>query len=141
VVRSLVCLGEPDRAVLDSFEEPHLLVRFAEGSAVLGPFVEPGATACVRCTDGHLAERDPAWPLLLEQYARLGGTDRADGVPEPLDAALAALCLAWATRDLAAHAEGRQPLSSERTLRIAPDLVEVETQYWPRRPDCGCAAG
>lgn len=139
LVRALVCVGEPDRRLLDAFEEPHLLVRFVEGAGVVGPFVEPGATACVRCTDGHLAQRDPAWPLLLEQYSRLGDADRADGVPEPVDAALASVCLAWATRDLAAYAEGGTPVSRGRSLRIRPDLVEIETQDWPRRPECGCA--
>ncbi len=139
VVRALVCLGEPDRRTLDEWEEPHLLVRFVEGDGFVGPFVEPGRSACVRCADAHLADRDPAWPLLLEQYARLGGADRADGVPEPVDAALAAVCLAWAARDLATHAEGETPLTCGRTLRIAPSLVEVETQDWPQRPDCGCA--
>lgn len=141
VVRALVCVGEPDRSVLDSFEEPHLLVRFAEGDAVVGPFVEPGVTACVRCTDGHLADRDPAWPLLLEQLTRISGTERADGVPEPVGAALAAFALAWVARDLAAHVEGQEPVTRGRTIRIRPDLVELETQEWPRRPDCGCATG
>jgi bacteriocin biosynthesis cyclodehydratase domain-containing protein len=139
VVRVLVCIGEPDRRLVDAWTEPHLLVRFVEGDGVVGPFVEPGATACVRCADAHLAERDPVWPLLVEQYARLGDADRADGMPEPVDAALAAVCLAWAVRDLTTYLEGGRPVSSGRSLRITPSLVEVESQDWPRRPDCGCA--
>ena len=141
VVRVLVCVGEPDRRLLDPWTEPHLLVRFVEGDGVVGPFVEPGTTACVRCADAHLTSQDPAWPLLVEQYARFGDTDRADGVPEPVDAALAAVCLAWAVRDLTTYLEGGRPSSSGRSLRIPPSLVEVEAQDWPRRPDCGCTEG
>ncbi len=140
VVRVLVGVGEPDRRRLDGWDEPHLVVRFIEGDAVVGPFVVPGETACLRCVDAHLAERDPAWPLLLEQYSRLAGADRADGVPEPVDAALAAVCLGWATREVASYLEGDSPLSRGRSLRIGPGLVEVESQDWPRHPACGCAS-
>jgi bacteriocin biosynthesis cyclodehydratase domain-containing protein len=138
VVRALVSVGEPDRRVVDSWDVPHLLVRFVEGHAVVGPFVEPGTSACLRCADAHLAELDPAWPLLLEQYSRLGGADRVDGVPEPVDAALAAVSLGWAARDLASYVEGETPVSTGRTLRLDPSLVAIEAQDWPQRHDCGC---
>jgi hypothetical protein len=139
VVRALVCVGEPDRGILDEWDEPHLVVRFVEGRAVVGPFVERGTTACLRCADAHLTETDPAWPLLLEQYSRLAGLDRADGLPEPVDAALAAVALGWATRELATHAEGGTPLTRGLSLRLDPGLVDVECQDWPQRTDCGCA--
>ena len=48
---------------------PHLLVRLTEGRAVVGPFVVPGATACLRCLDAHCTDADPSWPLLVRQYA------------------------------------------------------------------------
>ena len=138
-VRVVVAVGEPDRRLLDTFDEPHLVVRFVEGDAVVGPFVERGETACVRCVDAHLTEADPAWPLLVEQSARFGGADRSDGVPEPVDAALASVALGWAARELAAHVDGDTPETSGRSLRLRPGLLEVETQEWPRRADCGCA--
>ena len=141
VVRALVCVGEPDRSVLDGWEEPHLLVRFVEGTGVVGPFVVRGVTPCLRCVDAHLADQDPAWPLLLEQYARLGDADRADGVPEPVDAAVAASCLAWAARDLASYAEGETPYTLGQSLRIGRDLGDIGVQTWQARPDCGCWTG
>ena len=140
-VRAVVAVGEPDRRLLDGVEEPHLLVRFVEGDAVVGPFVEPGETSCLRCVDAHLTREDSAWPLLVEQLARLGAADRADGVPEPVDAALAAVALGWATRELASYVDGETPVTSGQSLRLRPGLIEVETQEWPRSPECGCAPG
>ena len=141
VLRVLVAVGEPDRSIVDAWREPHLVVRFVEGHAVVGPLVLPGETACLRCVDAHLSDGDPAWPLLLEQYARHGGgTDRADGIPEPLDPALAAVSLGLAVRQLATYAEGGDPDTVGASLRLAPDLAVTELQEWPRHPDCGCDA-
>lgn len=138
-VRVVVAVGEPDRRLLDGFEEPHLLLRFVEGEAVVGPFVEPGDTCCLRCIDAHLTREDRSWPLLVEQLARLGGADRADGVPEPVDAALASVALGWAAREVASYVDGETPYTSGQTLRVLPGLLEMETQEWPRSPECGCS--
>lgn len=137
----LVGVGEVSRAKLDPLLQdgrPHLLLRFCEGVAVLGPLVVPGVTACLRCVDAHLAAGDPAWPLLVEQHARVTRTDRLDGVPEPVDAALANVAVGWMIRDVAAYAEGRRPLTWSSTLRLTEQLTEVETRVWPAHPRCGC---
>lgn len=141
-VRVLVGVGEPRRERVDELVrdgEPHLVVRLLEGRAVLGPFVVPGRTSCLRCTDAYLTEADPAWPLLVEQYARATSHDRADGVPEPVDAALAAVAIGWAARDVATHVEGGLPSSWSTTITLAPDLSEVSRRTWPAHPHCGCA--
>jgi bacteriocin biosynthesis cyclodehydratase domain-containing protein len=141
-VHVVVAVGEPPRDALDERTEhavPHLLLRFVEGRAVVGPFVTPGSSACLRCLDLHRTDTDPAWPLLREQYSRLTRHDRADGVPEPVDAAMAAVATGWAVRDIAAHLFGRSPVTRSRTLTLSSDLVEVVLQDWPQRPDCGCA--
>jgi bacteriocin biosynthesis cyclodehydratase domain-containing protein len=135
-------VGEPPRTLLDdhvSHRRSHVLLRFVEGRAVVGPFVSPGRTACLRCLDLHRAEADPAWPLLVEQYTRATRLDRADGVPEPVDAALASVATGWVVRDVTALLGRTAPLTSSRTLTITADLVEVVIQDYPRRPDCGCA--
>ena len=140
-VVALVGVGEPPRELTDPLVREgtaHLVVRLAEGRAVLGPFVVPGRTACLRCLDAYLTEHDPAWPLLVEQYARATRADRSDGIPEPVDASLAALATAWAARDLASYAEGATPGSFSSTVRLAPRLETIETRQWPRHPDCGC---
>lgn len=140
-VVALVGVGELPRELADPWVRdgtPHVVVRLTEGRAVIGPFVVPGETACLRCIDAHLTDHDPAWPLLVEQYARATCWDRPDGIPEPVDTALAALAVAWAARDLASYAEGTTPGTLSSTVRIAPRLEAIETRRWPRHPDCGC---
>jgi hypothetical protein len=46
---------------------PHLVVGVRDATAVVGPLVVPGRTACLHCTDLHRTDRDPAWPLLAAQ--------------------------------------------------------------------------
>lgn len=140
----LAGVGEPRRELLDPAmrdSTPYLLVRIVEGSATVGPFVVPGRTACIRCLDAHQTSADPAWPLLVEQYASSGGRDRPDGSPEPVDSLVTALALAWAARDLVSFAEGRRPSSWSTTIRFDPHLASLEHQTWLRHPACGCAWG
>ena len=138
----LVGVGEPRRDLVDPFLRsgtPYLVVRLVEGAALLGPLVVPGETACLRCVDAYLTERDPAWPLLVEQYARASTRDRPDGIPEPVDVALAAVAVGWAARDAATFAEGERPSTWSTTVRLPPRLDDVEVQSWPPHPHCGCA--
>jgi bacteriocin biosynthesis cyclodehydratase domain-containing protein len=138
----LVGVGEPHREQLDAWTRagtPYLLVRLTEGRAVVGPFVVPGRTACLRCLDAHHTDADPAWPLLVRQYASASSRDRADGAPEPVDPLLAALALAWAARDLAAYVDGGRPSTWSTTLTLHPRPDEVESQAWLRHPACSCS--
>jgi len=106
---------------------------------VIGPFVVPGRTACLRCVDAHRTDADPSWPLLVRQYAAASIRDRVDGAPEPVDPLLAALALAWAARDLATYVDGRRPSTWSATITVQPDLSELETRSWLRHPACGCS--
>jgi bacteriocin biosynthesis cyclodehydratase domain-containing protein len=138
----LLGVGEPDRALADVWTRagtPYLLVRLMEGRAVIGPFEQPGATACLRCLDAHCTDADPAWPLLVQQYSAASAQDRADGAPEPLDPLLASLALAWAARDLATYVDGGRPSSWSATVTIHPQLRRLETRSWLRHPACGCS--
>jgi bacteriocin biosynthesis cyclodehydratase domain-containing protein len=138
----LVGVGEPHREQLDEWTRagtPYLLVRLTEGRAVVGPFVAPGRTACLRCLDAHHADADPAWPLLVRQYASASVRDRADGAPEPVDPLLARLALAWAARDLAAYVDGGRPSTWSTTVTLHPRPDEVESQSWLRHPACSCS--
>ncbi|MFL6160554.1 MAG: TOMM precursor leader peptide-binding protein [Marmoricola sp.] len=135
----LLSRGEADRDRLDQLlrdRTPHLLVRAIESEVVLGPFVVPGRTACVRCLDLHRAGTDPLHPSLVSARAE---TPRHDGVPEPVDAALAAIALGWAVRDLAAYAEGDRPSTWSATVRLTVDGTSFATTGWLRHPHCGCS--
>jgi bacteriocin biosynthesis cyclodehydratase domain-containing protein len=141
---ALVGVGEPHRELTDVWVRtgtPHVIVRTVEGSVTVGPLVVPGRTACLRCLDAHRTDADPSWPLLLAQYSTASARDRADGVPEPVDAALVTIALAWAVRDLASLAEGRRPSTWSTTIRFDPCLTAVESQSWLRHPACGCSWG
>lgn len=138
----LVGVGEPDRELVDEWTRagtPYLLVRLTEGRAVVGPFVVPGRTACLRCIDAHHTDADPAWPLLVRQYAAAASHDRSDGAPEPLDPLLAALALAWAARDLTSYVDGHRPSTWSTTITLHPRLDELESRTWLRHPACSCS--
>lgn len=137
----LVCVGEPAREQLDDWLRAgvtHQVLRLVEGWAVIGPFVTPGETACLRCVDAHHTDADPSWPLLVAQHATAVTRPREDAVPEPVDPLLASLAAAWTARELVSHAEGRTPATASVTIRLDPGLTALETQVWPRHPGCGC---
>ncbi len=118
-------------------DRPHLSVRVVEGVVTLGPFADPGRTACHRCVEVHLAETDPRRLLVLEQYAdpRAGRL-----VAEPVDATLMTLALAWAARDIATWVEGREPATWSAIVPLTSRL-EATPRRFPRHPHCGCGWG
>lgn len=125
--------GHPERSVLDALQQqdrPHLLVHGDLDHVVLGPFVAPGRTACVRCLDAHLADRDPRRPLVLEQQT-------TPTPPAPLDPVLWQLALAWAVRDVLRWIDGELPSSWSATVRLGPD-PSPQRREWLRHPGCGC---
>lgn len=141
-VHVLLGVGEPPRSLLEPLHRefvPHLVVRLVEGEALVGPFVLPGLSPCLRCLDAHLVDEDPAWALLVEQYSRAARRgDRADGVPEPVDAALASLAVAWAAREVATYAEGGAPETLATTVRLRARTGTVETREWRPHERCAC---
>jgi bacteriocin biosynthesis cyclodehydratase domain-containing protein len=139
-VALVLCVGELDRADLDPLLReglPHLVVRLVEGIALVGPFVDPGRTACLRCIDAHESVADPDAGRLHGLHAR-SRDDRLDGVAEPVDTALATLAVAWAVRDLVTHVEGGRPSSWSATVRLSAGLASVTQTEWLRHPACGC---
>ena len=129
----LLAAGEPRREGLDDHMRagrPHLVVTAGAAGYRVGPFVLPGATACLRCVDAHLGEQDPRRAVVVEQLA-----DRPAG---PDDPTLAALATAWAVRDVLRYLSGERPASWSATVEL--DLeAEPRCRPWPRHPYCGCA--
>jgi bacteriocin biosynthesis cyclodehydratase domain-containing protein len=131
--------GELDRDRLDPLIRSgtsHLVVRLVDGGAVLGPFVVPGATACLRCIDAAHSVRDPDHVPVTSRYVRATAQPRSDGVPD-LDLATAATAVAWAARDVIAFAAGHEPSTWSRTWHLRVEGGPVE-QEWSRDPLCGC---
>ncbi len=100
----------------------------------------PGTTACLRCLDAHHTDADPAWPLLVRQYAAASPRDRADGAPEPVDPLLAALAAGLGgPRPGGVRRRAAGPRPGRPPSRCTPGLAELETPAWLRHPACGCS--
>jgi len=137
----VLALGEVDRDRLDPLirsRTSHLVVRMVDAGAVLGPFVVPGVTACLRCVDAHQSLLDPDHVAVTSRYLRATAVPRDDGVPDVPDPSLVALALSWATRDLVAHLVGQEPSTFSRTIRFDRQPAHREELRWLRHPDCGC---
>jgi hypothetical protein len=138
LLRLVATVGEPRRTLSDDLmrsDVPHLWLAAFPTSVRVGPFVEPGRSACLRCVDAHLGERDPRRATVLHQLA-----ERAAGSPTPYDATLALVGAGLALRALARHLAGEPPGLRSTTLTIGADL-EVSRRGWLRHPHCGCAWG
>lgn len=134
--------AEPDRVLtagLVRSDQPHLIVRTAGELAVVGPFVLPGRSACLRCIDLTRAGADPGWPELLAQLCR-----HRSAAPE--------LAVGWAvgTALLQVHAarryaHGRSDAEPPETLGATLELdgtnLAPRLRRWPGHPGCGCGWG
>jgi hypothetical protein len=135
VVLHVTTGAEPRRADLDRWvreDRPHLTLTALAGRTTLGPFVVPGVTACLRCVDDHLTDRDPRHPLVLAQHH---APDPRDQVP----AEDVQLALAWAVRDLVRWVRGTPPVTWSATVEL--DDAGPTVRAWGRHPRCGCAWG
>ena len=110
---------------------PHLLLsgNGRPGGLRLGPFVRPGATACLRCVDAHEAAPDPRRSLVLQQLADLPAAR--------IDPSLLAWGVAWAAREVLRYVSGAQPATWSATVDLDDDVPVVRA--WERHPHCGCA--
>jgi bacteriocin biosynthesis cyclodehydratase domain-containing protein len=119
---------------------PHVLVTVRETTAAVGPFVVPGATACLRCLHLARADRDPRWAAMT---AQLTGATR--GV-EACDVVLATLAAALAVTQVLCYvdagADGRPPRPSTAGGVLAIDLADgrLRRRSVAAHPSCGCGA-
>jgi hypothetical protein len=138
LVRLVATAGEPRRDVSDALvrdDTAHLWLTALPGRLRVGPYVEPGRTACLRCVDAHLGDADPRRATVLHQLEELPPDPGAD-----LDPCLVRITVAWAVRDVVRRLDGRRPSLTSATVTVTDDL-EVIRREWLRHPHCGCAWG
>ena len=126
---------------------PHLMAAVRETTGIVGPFVVPGTTACLRCLDLHRADRDPAWPLLAAQLA----TDDARRSTPACDVALATLVASVAALQVLAAIDGADAddrwtphgpwaylPTRNGTLELTLPDWRIRRRGWSAHPVCGC---
>ena len=126
---------EPDRRLLAdlvSHRRPHLVVRGEPERLIVGPFVEVGRRACIRCTDLVRRDLDPRWPHVLAQLCRMQHD------PDPTGSGWAA---ATAAAQVRAHLSGHAPQSAGATIELSTESYAVGVRPWSVHPECGCAWG
>ncbi len=126
---------EPDRDRADAMMHagrPHLWVYVRDLVGIVGPFVVPGATACLRCTDAARADCDPAWPTLV-----VSATVKPLPVPA-CDAVLATLVAAWAAQEVSLWASDIRPQTCGRVVEVPLGCGPVECVTFDVHPSCGC---
>lgn len=117
---------QPQRAAaLVSGDVPHLPVVLAPDRVEVGPFVEPGSTACLACVDAHRCDADPAWPQIAAQL--IGRTAHGVGAALLSEAGLVAA-------RLISDAD-RMPTTG-RSLLIRDD--SLQRRWRAHRPHAAC---
>lgn len=126
--------GVPTPEVVTAVREhPHLLVAVRETTAVIGPFVLPGRTPCVRCLELSRSERDLPWPVLA---AQLAAGPRA---VEPCDVVLATAAASLAALHVLHWIDtGRLPPTAGGVLEMEIGAGRMRRRSITAHPDCGC---
>ncbi|WP_037160964.1 hypothetical protein [Rhodococcoides fascians] len=109
---------------------PHVQVRLRDGTGVVGPFVIPGTTSCLRCADLTRGGLDPQWPHISAQL--LGSVGHAD---KPTVLAAAAVVLG----QIHQFVRDRRPSLIDTTVEIDLRSHVIERRRWTRHPHCDCA--
>jgi hypothetical protein len=138
----------PDLTILVGHQQPeqlaelhrqrlaHLAVCIGEAIGVVGPLVQPGRTACLRCLDLARADRDPAWPLILAQLpaSRMDVTAGDPVLATAVAAQVAGQALAFADRSELATA------TANGTLELALPAWQWRRRTWQPHQACMCGA-
>lgn len=113
---------------------PHLLIRFTDEAARVGPLVGPSGGPCHGCETLLLTDQDPTLPAIAAQL--YGGVPSSE-TPEVavLVAAIAAQYVqAWRRREPWPHTQQATVPVLRGTVSGLPTVAEIATH-----PECGCA--
>ncbi|MFI1659799.1 TOMM precursor leader peptide-binding protein [Streptomyces sp. NPDC020472] len=114
---------------------PHLYAGVLEATGTVGPLVLPGGTACARCLQEELTDRDPVTPRLLAQWR--------SGAPHPLpacDLGLATAVAGLAAAHALAFLDGDLPASTGTRWEASLPLLEWRAERLRPHPACPCGA-
>jgi bacteriocin biosynthesis cyclodehydratase domain-containing protein len=139
-----VLAGHPDPvdvAELMRGRVPHLAVRAEEAIGVVGPLVEPGRSACLRCADLARAARDSAWPVILAQAGGAPGPDGPATSPQACDTVLAAATAALAAAQALTFIDRAAPhVTRNGTLEVVLPDWQWHRRTWSPHLACTCGA-
>ncbi len=124
--------GRAEAARLTRLGLVHLPVRVEGTTAVVGPLVVPGRTACLHCTDLHRSDRDPAWPHLVMQ------AETSEPEQPACDVTLAVLAASQAAQQVLAQLAGATPATVGATLETTLPYGLTRRRSWSPHPGCGC---
>ncbi|MFF9848761.1 TOMM precursor leader peptide-binding protein [Streptomyces litmocidini] len=114
---------------------PHLYAGVLEATGTVGPLVLPGGTACARCLQEELTDRDLVTPRLLAQWR--------SGAPHPLpacDLALATAVAGLAAAHALAFLDGDLPASTGTRWEASLPVLEWRAERLRPHPACPCGA-
>ncbi len=118
---------------------PHLLVRVRDGRGVIGPFVIPGRTSCLRCADLTRTDADPSWPRLAAQLSGREGRAERAVIAATVAAAVAQLDMFFARTSPATGPPREEGLVLDRTVEWDLLRTQLVTRRWHRHPHCDCS--
>lgn len=108
----------------------HLSVVVREASVLVGPLVDPGRTACLRCVDLHRTDHDPHWPAVAAQLAVRRLTSEETVLAAVGGALAAAQAIAWV--------DGRTSSVAGAALEVRLPEMVPRLLSWGPHVDCGC---
>lgn len=115
---------------------PHLFAHASEAIGVVGPFVLPRRSACLRCLDLIRADLDPAWPLIIAQLA--------SHVAEPAacDVVLTTAVAAQAAAQVLTFVDRAVPSAAviNGTLELVLPDWQWRRRSWEPHQRCGCGS-
>ncbi|MDR3202787.1 MAG: TOMM precursor leader peptide-binding protein, partial [Bifidobacteriaceae bacterium] len=111
---------------------PHLSVVVEDASITCGPWVEPGASPCLRCVALRRSADDPGWPAMATQR-----NSRSAVAARGEDQALAAATGSFAAAQAVAALTGVAPSCVGASVRFRLPDFATERVEWDSQPECG----
>ncbi|MFT4188139.1 MAG: hypothetical protein QM621_06110 [Aeromicrobium sp.] len=128
--------GEPPRDDVDELTDTGatvLPVGLIEGRCVVGPWIVPGQTPCLRCADLTRATWEPGW---TGHWPDLDRPDRPHAVGVELLQAVAAFVVS----DVLAACDGRLPRTHSARFLLGPEPDQAHRSRVDLHPTCVCHA-